>query len=147
VGSKSSPDKKEIAQMVVLSHLGNSNWSIARKLGRSPHTVRRYLDRHVDLKDPGIKELVDHIKAQEIKDLALLGVKARARLHELLDEGKTKAIETTAIMDRSFQQRRLLEGLSTENISTREIVEYHRANIAETKRLLAELEAEMEEED
>ena len=147
MGSKSSPDRKEIAQMVVLSHLGNSNWSIARKLGRSPHTVRRHLDRHIDLNDSVVKELVDHIKAGEIKDLTLLGVKARARLHELLDKGKTKAIETTAIMDRSFQQRRLLEGLSTENISTREIVEYHRANIAEIKRRLAELAAEFGEED
>ena len=46
----------------------------------------------------------------------MLGGKARARLHELLDEGKTRAIETTAIMDRCFQQRRLLGGESTHNI-------------------------------
>ena len=39
----------------------------------------------------------------------LLGAKARARLHELLDEGNTRVIETVALMDRSFQQRRLLE--------------------------------------
>jgi hypothetical protein len=43
-----------------------------------------------------------------------LGAKARKRLHELLDEGNTKAIETTAIMDRTFQQRRLIEGQFTE---------------------------------
>ena len=61
--------------------------------------------------------MVDLIKEREINDLYLLGAKARNRLHELVDEGKTKTIETVALMDRSFQQRRLLEGKSTENMA------------------------------
>ena len=60
--------------------------------------------------------MVDIIKEKEIADLYLLGAKARNRLHELMDEGKTKTIETVALMDRSFQQRRLLEGQSTDNM-------------------------------
>ena len=60
--------------------------------------------------------MVDIIKEKEIADLYLLGAKARNRLHELIDEGNTKALETTAVMDRSFHLRRLLEGQSTENI-------------------------------
>lgn len=60
--------------------------------------------------------MVDIIKEKEIADLYLLGAKARNRLHKLLGEGNTKTIEITAVMDRSFQQRRLLEGQSTENI-------------------------------
>lgn len=59
--------------------------------------------------------MLDIIEEKEIADPYLLVAKARNRLHELLDEGNTKAIETTAVMDRSFQQRRLLEGQSTEN--------------------------------
>lgn len=59
--------------------------------------------------------MVNIIKELEIDDLYLLGAKARKRLHELLDQGDTKAIEITAVMDRSFQQRRLLEGQFTEN--------------------------------
>jgi hypothetical protein len=58
----------------------------------------------------------------------LLGGKTRARLHELLDEGKTKAIETTAVMDRCFQQRRLLSGESTHNIES-----YHHVIKAENR--------------
>ena len=40
----------------------------------------------------------------------------------MLDEGKTKMIETVACIDRTFQQRRLLEGNSTENINVKQAV-------------------------
>jgi len=76
--------------------------------------------------------MIDVIKEKEVSDLYLLGAKARKRLHELLDEGNTKTIETVALMDRSFQQRRLLEGQSTENIA-----QIH-ADIAEIRRINAE---------
>ena len=77
--------------------------------------VRKYLQSEV-YNDPEIMRMMDIIKEKEIAALYLLGAKARNRLHELMDEGKTKTIETVALMDRSFQQRRLLEGQSTENI-------------------------------
>jgi len=35
-----------------------------------------------------------------------------------MDDGKSKMIETIALVDRTFQQRRLLEGQSTQNIAT-----------------------------
>jgi len=72
--------------------------------------------------DPEVQFLITKIKADEINNLYLLGEKAKQRLHQILDEGKTKAIETTAILDRTFQQRRLLEGLSTQNLDSRSLV-------------------------
>jgi len=92
------PNKKELARMKALQEIGITPTSIARKMGRSHHTVIKYLDSDV-YNDPDIRSLVDRIKEKEINDLYLLGAKARHRLHKLLDEGDTKAIETTAIMD------------------------------------------------
>ncbi|MCK9276320.1 MAG: hypothetical protein M0P57_14675 [Syntrophales bacterium] len=107
---------KEVAQFKVLSDLGVSNKAIARRTGRHVDTVRKYLNSEVYL-NPDIDSMVHKIRDKEIDDLILLGGKARAHLNKLLDEGKTKAIETVAIMDRSFQQRRLLEEKSTNNIT------------------------------
>ena len=45
-----------------------------------------------------------------------MGAKGRQRLHELLDEEKVQMIPTIALVDRTFQQRRLLEGRSTVNL-------------------------------
>jgi hypothetical protein len=61
------------------------------------------LKRPEAFEDSEIKELVEEIKEKEVTDLYLLGGKARNRLHELLDGGQTKMIETIALMDRSFQ--------------------------------------------
>ncbi len=60
--------------------------------------------------------MVEQIKVRELDDLYLLGAKGRKRLHDLLDEGQTKMIETIALVDRTFQQRCLLEGGSTANL-------------------------------
>ena len=109
------PTKTELARFKVMSDLGLTPNAIGKKTGRDPKTVRKYLQSEV-YNDPDIMQMVDIIKEKEIADLSLLGAKARYRLHELLDEGKTKTIETVAVMDRSFQQRRLLEDQSTENI-------------------------------
>ena len=109
------PDNREIAQMTVLSRLGLSACSIGKRLGRSNHTVQKYLDSPI-VQSPEVQVLVNLITQKEVTDLRLLGAKARNRLHELLDEGKTKMIETCAVMDRSFQQIRLLEGNSTANL-------------------------------
>jgi predicted transcriptional regulator len=111
-----TPTKKELAQYKALNDLGLTPNAIAVRSGRDPKTVRKYLQSEV-YNDPEIRQMVEVIKEKEISDLYLLGAKARKRLHELLDEGNTKTIETVALMDRSFQQRRLLEGQSTENIA------------------------------
>jgi len=107
--------KKEMARFKALNDLGYSPHAIAKHTGRDPKSVRKYLNSDVYL-DPDIQKMVDVIKEKEVTDLYLLGAKARQRLHDLLEGGDTKVIETVAVMDRSFQQRRLLEGESTENI-------------------------------
>ena len=111
------PTKTELARFKAMSDLGLTPNAIGTRTGRDPQTVRKYLGSEV-YNDPEITRMVDIIKEKEIADLYLLGAKARNRLHELMDEGNTKTIETVALMDRSFQQRRLLEGQSTENIAT-----------------------------
>jgi len=61
------------------------------------------------------KEIVKEVEDTEVVDLSLLGAKARAKLTELI--GTMKPIELIALIDRTFQQRRLLQGKSTENVS------------------------------
>ena len=101
--------------MKVMHDLGVSPTAIAQRLGRSHNTVIKYLDSDV-FNDPSISQIVERIKEKELSDLYLLGAKARKNLHTMLDQGKGGMIPTVALMDRSFQQRRLLEGRSTENI-------------------------------
>src|SRR5262245_60902174 len=128
------PNKKELAQMKVMSDLGLSPTAIAEKLGRSHNTVIKYLDSDV-YNDPTISLIVEKIKENEINDLYLLGAKGRKRLHELVDSGNSKMIETIALMDRTFQQRRLLEGKTTENIGsiTRLIQESHEESLRQAR--------------
>ena len=110
------PDKKELARIKVMSDLGFSPRGISAKTGRSHVTVRKYLRSDV-FNDPDIKAIIKKIRENELSDLYLLGAKGRARLHELLDEGKATMIPAIALVDRVFQQRRLLEGKSTINQS------------------------------
>ncbi len=112
--NRQKPKKTELARFKAMSDLGITPNAIGKKTGRDPKTVRKYLNSEVYL-DPQIQQMVEIIKEKEVADLYLLGAKARKRLHELLDEGKTKVIETTAVMDRSFQQRNLLESGSGAN--------------------------------
>ena len=113
INGKPKPDKPTVAKMKVLRDLGNSDRQIARKLKCSNHTVAKYLKRQDLLQDPEVIKLVELIKKTEIADLYVIGEKARARIHELLDNGKVRPIEAVAIQDRSFQQRRLLESQPT----------------------------------
>jgi hypothetical protein len=134
-----SPTKTELARFKAMSDLGLTPNAIGVKTGRDPKTVRKYLCTDV-YENSEISKMVDLIKERELDDLYLLGAKARKRLHDILDEGKTKAIETTAVMDRSFQQRRLLEGQSTENLSSvlaliEEIRTYQKPKIEDDKDL------------
>ena len=101
--------------MKALSDMGESNRSIARQMGKGHTTVKKYLNSDV-FNDPDIDKMVERIKETEVADLYMLGVKARRNLHILADAGKMRPIENIALMDRVFQQRRLLEGRSTMNV-------------------------------
>ena len=120
--------------MKVMSDLGHSPSAIAENLGRSHHTVIKYLNSDV-YSDPTIGIIIEKIRETEINDLYLLGAKGRQRLHELVDSGNSKMIETIALVDRVFQQRRLLEGKSTENIHSisRLINESHELSLKEAE--------------
>jgi hypothetical protein len=110
------PTKPELARFKAMADLGVTPNAIGKRVGRDPKTVRSYLQSPVYETDADLQEMVELIKAREVDDLYLLGAKGRKRLHDLLDEGKTKMIETIALVDRTFQQRRLLEGGSTANV-------------------------------
>ena len=107
--------------MGVLSQLGCSDREIGRQLKRSHRTIRRYLDSPA-LADPTVSKLVEKIREKELADLTLIGQKARMRIHEIFDTEKPQLIPAIAAMDRSFQQRQLLSGGATQNISLSRIV-------------------------
>ena len=111
------PSKKELVRMKAMNELGESPTSIAARMDRSHNTVLKYLSSDV-YNDPALSEMVEKIKEKELSDLYLLGAKGRHRLHELVDKGDSQMIPTIALVDRVFQQRRLLEGQSTANIAT-----------------------------
>lgn len=98
-----------------MSDMGISNWSIAKRMLRGHHTIKKYLNSDI-FNDPDIDKMVERIKETETTDLYMLGVKARRNLHVLADAGKMRLIENFALLDRVFQQRRLLEGKSSVNI-------------------------------
>jgi predicted transcriptional regulator len=53
--SPTKPTKAEVAKMIVLDELGESYRSIGRMLGRSNHTVKKYLNSEAYLKDPAVQ--------------------------------------------------------------------------------------------
>ena len=136
-----TPTKKELAQFKAMNDLGLTPNAIAVRTDRDPKTIRKYLQSEVYQNNPELEGMVNLIKEREINDLYLIGAKARNRLNELFDEGKTKPIETVAIMDRTFQQRRLLECKSTDNIM--HVIDV----IQEIKRLDAGRKQEIEDEE
>ena len=126
-----------------MNDLGQCPTAIAKELGRSHNTVIKFLESDV-YNDPAISGIVEKIKENEINDLYLLGAKGRKRLHELVDKGDSKMIETIALVDRVFQQRRLLEGKSTENIHsiTRLIQQVHEETLREAREIHRERQKE-----
>ena len=106
--------------MKVLAELGETPTAIAKKIGKSHHTVIYYLKEKIEVfNDPIVKKLIEVIQQKEMSELFLIGEKARAVLSAYLDdciEGtkQPNPIAIVAIQDRSFQQRRLLEGSATE---------------------------------
>lgn len=134
------PNKLELAQWKAESEMGSPPMRIGKKHNRDYRTVKKYIERLEVFIDPEIRQIVDTIKQKEKEDLYILNQKARARLHELLDEGKLRAIETTAIVDRTFQQRRILEGATTEHVAHHHIVSTLKAAQRELQQIMEELD-------
>jgi uncharacterized protein YerC len=107
---------KEQAEIKALSDLNHSTYAIEKRTGISHNTISKYLANAEAYSDPAMKDKVALIKEKEILDLTVLNVAAKARLHELAP--RMNPIEAIALMDRSFQQLRLIEGKSTSNINT-----------------------------
>lgn len=132
MSKKSKPKKTELAKMKALSDLGYSPHAIAKRTDRDPKTVRKYLNSEA-INDPDIQVIVQKIKDAELNDLLLLNQKARANLHKRFDEGSPNVIESTAVMDRTFGQIRLLQNQSTQNISVSQILQVKRELEAKRK--------------
>lgn len=60
---------------------------------------------------------LEKIKNNEVDELTIITHHARQHLYKLLLAGKLRGIETTAILDRCFQQRRELQGLGQSGIT------------------------------
>jgi hypothetical protein len=142
-----SVTNKELAQMKVLTDLGHSPSSIGKIIGRSHHTTTYYLKEKIEVfNDPEVRKLIEVIKKKELDELFLIGEKARTVLNNYLDdciEGtkQPNPIAIVAIQDRSFQQRRLLEGSATEIFDMRQY-EALEKEIQETARKIIELKKE-----
>ena len=110
------PSKESVARMVALSELGKTPYEIEKITGHSHNTIAKYLEDQEAYIDPKMQERVIQIKEKEILDLTVLNVEAKRRLHKIVP--RANVIESLAVMDRTFQQIRLLEGKSTQNIAT-----------------------------
>jgi hypothetical protein len=117
------PTKGELAQMRASHEMGESATAIGEKLKRSHNTVLAYLRATAIYNDPEISALVEKIKEREAEDLTILGLKARRRLHQIMDEGKAPLIPTVALMDRAFQQVQLIKGKPTQIYNLSKIIE------------------------
>lgn len=107
---------KEKAEIKALSEMGMSSYKIEKRTGISHNTVDKYLADQAAYNDPKMQEKIARFKEKEILDLSILNMKAKGRLHDLAP--RANMIESIALMDRTFQQLRLLEGKSTQNINT-----------------------------
>lgn len=107
---------QEKAEIKALSEMGLSNYAIEKRTGISHNTVDKYLSDAEAYKDPKMAEKIQKIKEKEVLDLTLLNIKAKQRLHDIVP--RANVIESLAVMDRTFQQIRLIEGKSTQNIAT-----------------------------
>lgn len=100
-------DPKKLKRLLKLKISGKE---VAERLDVSEATLYRYLNY---LKKQIL--ITKEIDSTEITSLALLGAKARQKLSSIVET--MKPIELIALVDRTFQQRRLLQGKSTANVS------------------------------
>ena len=131
-------EKKTLAKFKAFHELGYSYRAIGKKLGVDQRTVKKYLGSDA-IQCPDIGEVVKIIKDHELNDLYLLNQKARANLHKRFDEGSPNVIESTAVMDRTFNQKRLVENLSTENVDIRSINQHYADTIKGIQKRIEEL--------
>jgi len=126
-------NKREQALIKASTELGKSGYQIEKETGISHTTVGKYLKDQEAYSNPKMKEMVAQIKEHEILDLTVLNVRAKQRLHDVAE--RLNPIEAIALMDRTFQQIRLLEGKSTTNIAslTKIIQEAHGDMHADSK--------------
>jgi len=94
----------------VLLDKGHTYRDISRQLNLSVQTIADVKFNRVV--EPN-QDLLDRVKRTELAELTVIGAKARGQINRLLDDGQTKLIETVACLDRTFQQRQLLEGKPT----------------------------------
>ncbi|MFA5975957.1 MAG: hypothetical protein WC859_07300 [Elusimicrobiota bacterium] len=134
--------KTEKAHAVALRDSQLTPNASARRMKRDPKTIRNFLQTD-EVNDPEIQMIVAQIKERELSDLFLIGYKARRNLHKRFDESSPTVIESTAVMDRSFQQRQLLEGRPT-NILALDLARQIQDAIAESKQRLAWFQEEIE---
>ena len=135
----------EQAEIKALEEMGHTNYAIEKRTGISHHTIDTYLKDQEAYNDPKMKEKVAHIKEKEILDLTVLNVQAKQRLHEIAP--RMNPIEAIALMDRTFNQLRLLEGKSTANVHnlTTIIEEAHNSNShVDPRTQSVDIEAEVE---
>lgn len=137
---REKPKKSELARFRVLQELGHTPNAIGNITGRDPKTVRKWLQSEV-YQDPELQKLIDIIKNKEVEQLTLITGKARAVLEQYLNDvlmgnKEPNPISVTAIMDRAFQQVRILEGKSTANISIH-------SHVQEATKILNELKASL----
>jgi len=135
---KTKPKKTELARFKALNDLGYSPNAIAKRTDRDPKTIRKYLNSEA-INDPNIKIIVQKIKDAELNDLLLLNQKARANLHKRFDEGSPNVIESTAVMDRTFNQTRLLQNQATQNIDIKSINQHYADTIKGIQKRIEEL--------
>lgn len=106
----------EVAQIKALSDTGSTNYAIEKRTGISHTTVGKYLRDQEAYSDPDMMALVAKIQENEVADLTVLMVRGRKRLHEIAE--RMNPIEAIALMDRTFNQIRILQGKSTQNVAT-----------------------------
>lgn len=115
------PKKTDVARFKAMQDLGMSNFAIGRQLGFDAKTIKHHLDS-MDFSDPELRAMIEKIKDAEINQLHVIGQRAREILLGYLSdviEGKREPniISVIAALDRTFQQRQLLTGKSTMNVS------------------------------
>lgn len=111
-GASVAPKDKAVIHS--MSEMGHSKKAIAKTMGFGWHTVKAVLSQ-----EPTNPTLVAKLKQHELSQLVVLGALSRDRLAKMLDENLLKPIEAIALMDRAFQQVRLIQGESTANIDVR----------------------------
>lgn len=145
------PTKPDLANFKIMKEMGLTPNAIGKRTGYDPKTVRAYLASEV-YSDPEIKQMIELIKGKELNDLHLIGGKARAVLNGYLDsvmrgDKEPNPVAIVAIQDRSFQQRRLLEGLSTENIGVKGLMQRFNNDLDELRKRREALLREMNEDE